>query len=121
MAVCTQRGGDVNVRAGCQHHALDGFRLQQDRAGGGILAVIASRAVSAHTSARLIDGSGVYAMPGLWGPHAHLLHGDDTSMDSDAATALTFRITHVRGTLAVFRSNPARFARFVGRSWGQSP
>ncbi len=74
--------------------------VQRDRALGiahGIIsAVVAASAVPVDGSARVLDGGGTYAIPGLWDAHVHLLEGDSAAAAQNAAVALSFGVTHVR-------------------------
>ena len=74
---------------------------------GVVAAVIASSAVPSDGSARVLDGSGTYAIPGLWDAHVHLLQADSAAAVQNAAVALSFGITHVRD---MGSSMPARNA-----------
>ncbi len=65
-------------------------------ADGVIRAIIPSGNMPFATSARVIDGGGHFAIPGLWDAHVHLLQGDDASAERDAGVMLSFGITHVR-------------------------
>ncbi|WP_309669020.1 hypothetical protein [Gemmatimonas sp.] len=78
------------VSAGIRYHQAVGI------AGGLIQSIVPSRDIPPNTSARVIDGGGAFAIPGLWDAHAHLLQSNDTVAERDAGVMLSFGVTHVR-------------------------
>lgn len=63
---------------------------------GVIKASVAERERPSGRRARVIDGNGAYAIPGLWDSHVHLLQQGDTAAEQRARQALSFGVTHLR-------------------------
>ena len=61
-----------------------------------IAAIVSDASVPAGSTARMIDGDGAYAIPGLWDAHVHLMQGGGDGSVRRAAQLLSYGITHAR-------------------------
>jgi imidazolonepropionase-like amidohydrolase len=61
-----------------------------------IAAIVSDASVPAGSTARMVDGDGAYAIPGLWDAHVHLMQGGGDGSVRRAAQLLSYGITHAR-------------------------